>query len=68
RGTRRVYGDEAEPCHASWTDRLGFTVIAEVAHEDRLGFAMLQRDGVAANSVTGYSLAGCKPAEPSAAK
>ncbi len=32
---------------AFWTDRLGFAVIAEVPHEDRLGFAMLQRDGFA---------------------
>ncbi|MBL8942806.1 MAG: hypothetical protein JNK45_06660, partial [Myxococcales bacterium] len=29
-----------------WVDRLGFTRFAAVEHGDRLGFVLLQRDGV----------------------
>jgi uncharacterized glyoxalase superfamily protein PhnB len=35
-----------EPVLPFWKDRLGFTAAAEVPHEDRLGFVILQRDGV----------------------
>jgi len=38
--------DAIEPCLAFWTERLGFTVNAEVPEGDRLGFVILQRDGV----------------------
>lgn len=38
--------DAIEPCLAFWVDRLGFNRIAEVEHGDRLGFVLLQRDGV----------------------
>jgi uncharacterized glyoxalase superfamily protein PhnB len=38
--------DAIEPCLAFWVDRLGFSRIAEVEHGDRLGFVLLQRDGV----------------------
>lgn len=38
--------DAIEPCLAFWVDRLGFTKVAEVPHGDRLGFVLLQRDGV----------------------
>lgn len=38
--------DAIEPCLAFWVDRLGFTRIADVPHGDRLGFVLLQRDGV----------------------
>ena len=38
--------DEVEPCAAFWTERLGFARTAEVPHGDRLGFVILQKDGV----------------------
>ena len=37
---------EIEPCLPFWTEGLGFTTTATVPHEDHLGFAMLERDGV----------------------
>jgi uncharacterized glyoxalase superfamily protein PhnB len=38
--------DAIEPCLSFWVDRLGFTRIAEVPDGDRLGFVILQKDGV----------------------
>jgi uncharacterized glyoxalase superfamily protein PhnB len=38
--------DAIEPCLSFWVDRLGFTKIAEVPEGDRLGFVILQKDGV----------------------
>ena len=38
--------DAIEPCLGFWTERLGFTVNAQVPEGDRLGFVILQRDGV----------------------
>jgi uncharacterized glyoxalase superfamily protein PhnB len=38
--------DEIEPCLAFWIERLGFTKTTEVPHEDRLGFVILERDGI----------------------
>jgi uncharacterized glyoxalase superfamily protein PhnB len=38
--------DAIEPCLAFWVDRLGFTKIAEVPEGDRLGFVILQKDGI----------------------
>ena len=35
-----------EPCLAFWTERLGMTVTVSVPHEDRLGFAILGKDGL----------------------
>ncbi len=35
-----------EPCLPLWTDRLGFTRVAEVPHGETLGFVMLSRDGI----------------------
>lgn len=35
-----------EPCLSFWTDRLGFTLVVQVPHEDRLGFVILARDGL----------------------
>ena len=37
---------EIEPCLPFWTERLGFELTATVPHEDKLGFAMLQKGGV----------------------
>lgn len=41
-----LYVEEIEPSLPFWVDRLGFTVSAEVPHGDRLGFVILQKDGV----------------------
>ena len=34
---------DVEPCLPFWTDRLGFEVTVTVPHEDRVGFAILQK-------------------------
>ncbi|MFL5494641.1 MAG: VOC family protein [Gemmatimonadales bacterium] len=38
--------EEIEPCLSFWVDRLGFTKVAEVPEGNRLGFVMLQKDGI----------------------
>ncbi len=38
--------ESVEPCLPFWTDRLGFEVTASVPHEDSMGFAMLESNGV----------------------
>lgn len=38
--------EEIEPCLPFWTDRLGLEVTVTVPHEDRMGFAIVERDGV----------------------
>lgn len=38
--------DEIEPCLPFWVDRLGFKNLGEVPDGERIGFAMLARDGV----------------------
>ena len=38
--------DAIEPCLGFWTERLGFTVTTQVPHDDRLGFAILAKEGV----------------------
>jgi hypothetical protein len=35
-----------EPCLPFWTEKLGFEVTVTVPHEDAIGFAILQRDGL----------------------
>jgi uncharacterized glyoxalase superfamily protein PhnB len=41
-----LYVDAIEPCLPFWTERLGWTVTAQVPHGDTLGFAILAKDGV----------------------
>ena len=38
--------DAIEPCLGFWVDRLGFAKTAEVPEGDKLGFAILAKDGV----------------------
>jgi uncharacterized glyoxalase superfamily protein PhnB len=38
--------DAIEPCLSFWIDRLGFTKLAEVPDGDRLGFVILEKDGI----------------------
>lgn len=41
-----LYVDAIEPALPFWTERLGFTKTVEVPQGDRLGFVILQKDGV----------------------
>jgi uncharacterized glyoxalase superfamily protein PhnB len=41
-----LYVKEIEPCIPFWVERLGFTKTVEVPDGDRLGFVILQRDGL----------------------
>lgn len=41
-----LFVERIEPCLELWEGRLGFKRVAEVPEGDRLGFAMLERDGV----------------------
>ena len=41
-----LYVETIEPVLPFWTDRLGFQVTGEVPEGDRLGFVMMERDGV----------------------
>ena len=38
--------EEIEPCLPFWTEKLGFEVPVTVPHEGKIGFAILQKDGV----------------------
>lgn len=38
--------DAIEPCLKFWTDTFGLEVTVTVPHEDAIGFAILQKDGV----------------------
>lgn len=37
---------EIEPCLRFWVDRMGFENLAQVPEGDKIGFVMLQRNGV----------------------
>ena len=41
-----LYVKEIEPCAQFWAERLGFEKTAEVPEGDRLGFVILQKNGV----------------------
>jgi uncharacterized glyoxalase superfamily protein PhnB len=41
-----LFVEAIEPSLAFWVDRLGFAKTVEVPHEGRLGFAILERDGI----------------------
>lgn len=44
--TAVLYVEQIEPCAQFWVERLGFEKTAEVPDGDRLGFAILQKNGV----------------------
>lgn len=44
--TPLLYVEEIEPVLPFWTERLDFTKTTEVPHGERLGFVILQKDGV----------------------
>lgn len=62
KGTVVLFVDEIEPCLSFWEERLGFEVTGTVPHGDRLGFAMLERDGVEVMYQTPASMADDLPA------
>lgn len=41
-----LYVEEIEPVLPFWIDGLGFELAVEVPEEDRLGFVILQKDGI----------------------
>jgi uncharacterized glyoxalase superfamily protein PhnB len=54
--------DAIEPCLAFWVDRLGFAVTVTVPHGDRIGFAILVKDGAEVMYQTRASVADDAPA------
>lgn len=54
--------DAIEPALPFWTERLGYTVVASVPHEDAIGFALLVRDGSQIMLQTRKSVAADVPA------
>jgi hypothetical protein len=54
--------DAIEPCLPFWVDRLGFAVTVTVPHEEKLGFAILAKDGVDLMYQTRASVAADAPA------
>jgi len=41
-----LFAEEIESCIQFWTQRMGFTKTVEVPEGDRLGFALLEKDGL----------------------
>lgn len=41
-----LYVQEIEPCVAFWVERMGFKTTAQVPDGDRLGFVILEKDGL----------------------
>jgi uncharacterized glyoxalase superfamily protein PhnB len=60
-----LYVKEIEPCVAFWVERLGFRKTAEVPEGDRLGFVILQKDGL---EIMYQSFASAEKDAPTAAK
>ena len=54
--------DAIEPALAFWVDRLGFQKTTEVTHDGRLGFVILERDGIEVMYQTTDSVAADVPA------
>jgi uncharacterized glyoxalase superfamily protein PhnB len=44
--TAILFAQEIEPCIQFWTERLGFSKTVEVPEGDKVGFAILEKDGV----------------------
>lgn len=44
--TAVLFAEEIEPCVRFWTDRLGFEKTVEVPEGNKMGFAIVQKDGV----------------------
>jgi uncharacterized glyoxalase superfamily protein PhnB len=44
--TSILFAEELEPCLRFWTERLGFEKTVEVPEGDKLGFAILEKNGL----------------------
>jgi uncharacterized glyoxalase superfamily protein PhnB len=44
--TSILFAEELEPCISFWTERLGFEKTVEVPEGDKLGFAILEKNGL----------------------
>ena len=44
--TPLLFAHEIEPCIQFWTERMGFQKTVEVPEGDKLGFALLEKDGL----------------------
>jgi uncharacterized glyoxalase superfamily protein PhnB len=44
--TPLLFAQEIEPCIQFWTERMGFQKIVEVPEDDKIGFALLEKDGL----------------------
>ena len=44
--TTILFAEELEPCVRFWTDRLGFQKTVEVPEGEKIGFAILEKNGV----------------------
>jgi uncharacterized glyoxalase superfamily protein PhnB len=44
--TSILFAEELEPCIQFWTDRLGFRKTVEVPEDDKIAFAILEKNGV----------------------
>jgi uncharacterized glyoxalase superfamily protein PhnB len=68
-GVKRItpvlYVKEIEPCVAFWVERMGFKTTAEVPDGDRLGFVILERDGL---EIMYQSFASAEKDAPAAAR
>lgn len=60
-----LYVAEIEPCVQFWTERLGFKKTVEVPDGDRLGFVILERDGL---EIMYQSFASAEKDAPTAAR
>jgi uncharacterized glyoxalase superfamily protein PhnB len=44
--TAVLFAEEIEPCAKFWTERFGFARVVEVPEGNKVGFVVLQKDGV----------------------
>lgn len=44
--TSILFAEEIEPCIQFWTERLGFQKTVEVPEGEKIGFAMLEKNGI----------------------
>lgn len=57
-----LYVEEIEPSLSFWRDRLEFQITTEVPQDDRLGFVILERDGMEVMMQSRASVASDVPA------
>ena len=63
-----LFAQEIEPCIQFWTERMGFQKTVEVAEGDKLGFAIVEKDGLELMYQSYASVEKDNPATAEAAK